>query len=57
MDTFPMHWIGLGVAWRLCLDEFVAKFGGTGADLALLETMSLSVWGPNGGTKCSWTVP
>jgi hypothetical protein len=35
MDTFPMHLIGLGVAWRLCFDEFVANFGGTGADLAL----------------------
>ena len=35
MDTFPMHLIGLGVAWRLCLDAFVADFGGTGADVAL----------------------
>ena len=35
MDTFPMHLIGLVVASRLCLDKFVAKFGGAGADLAL----------------------
>ena len=35
MDAFPMHWMGLVVAWRLCLYKFVEKFGGTGADVAL----------------------
>jgi hypothetical protein len=42
IQTYPTHLIAVGVAGRLNLDQIVAKLGGNGRDIALLEKMSWS---------------